>query len=144
MSDLILLGASRKITLTFKVKDDPSVQEFVLWPDRINRVPRVIFELCRANKGSPKNGAPGRSPVDCYLDEGMIWEMTAKEAQRLFESKAPIVSPAGEAPGVPDVSPEPRDVPRSEAMRKLEASILASDPHAKSMEIKPPPAPVAP
>lgn len=102
MNDLVLVGAQRRITLMVKLPGNRKPMPITFWPatpqhpNRVNRCPRDIWEALRKKKQSPRQDQQAeRSPIEEYLETGLLWAMNPGEANAINEGRRPLISPAG-------------------------------------------------
>jgi len=114
MSDLVLVGAQRRITMMVMVPGNRNPQPITFHPstaetpNRVNRVPRGIWEMLLKKKGSPRQDmTEEQSPLTEYLETGLLWEMNSSSAQLVLDGKMKNVSPHGATGGA--YRPKPRE-----------------------------------
>lgn len=102
MSEYVLVRALRRITLTFLVNGNVKAQSITCHPKKddgtpkVTRVPPEIWKQLLARKGSPrKDGTPPKSPLEEYLDAGLLWTVTADHANQIHEGTLIDESPRG-------------------------------------------------
>ncbi len=152
---LIFIGATKRVTVGFPVKGQRVPAFFTFWPNRINRVPADVWGVMLAKKSSPNEntGEEIAGPVEQYLQTGILWEMTAEQAQAIHDGQRPLTSPMGPMAGLSTYSPpEPKreNHPPTPAQQELETGLKAADPELNRIDmgeipeaqVKPPPAPV--
>lgn len=102
-ADLVLVGAQRRITLMLKTPESRKPVPITFWPvskehpNRVNRCPRDVWmKLMNEKKGSPRqDGDKIRSPLEEYMETGLLWEMNPSLANAVKDGKARSVSPQG-------------------------------------------------
>ena len=152
-TELIFVGATKRISVGFFVPNNVNPQYFTFWDGKINRVPADIWGAMLAKKSSPHEltGEEVPGPVEQYLGAGILWTMTAEQAQMIHEGKRPMMSPAGPDAGKSTYTPpEPRRGELTPEQKALEASLGAADTQLDRIDmgeidnsqVKPPPAPV--
>lgn len=94
--DTVFVGAQRRITLTTLVPGNRAPQTITFWPGRVTRCPREVWESLKKKKQSPRQDmADQRSPIEEYIETGLLWEMNADQANMVAEGKVKAVSPFG-------------------------------------------------
>ena len=142
------IGTTRRITLGFMIPGDRRPQFFTLWPNRVNRCPPAIWGKLLAAKGSMRPDGSRLSPLEEYLESGIVWEMSPEEANRIVDGEGRIIAPRGMNAGIPKASPREPEIPNKTAAElEMESRILSADPNPDRFEptgdteIKPPPLP---
>lgn len=124
MSEVIYVGAQRRITLTFKVEGERKPKHFTFWPPntehprRPNKCPADIWTHCMGKKQSPRfDQGEQYSPLEEYLEKGILWTLTPQQANAVNEGKMPNVSPHG--PMSSAVRPQPREAGQVEGLKHI-------------------------
>lgn len=155
MTDMVLAGCTKRITLYFNVPNERKPRKITLWPPtaeqprRINRCPRAIWNPLLAKKGSPRDdGQDALAPLEEYLIEGLVWEIHPETAQVIHDGRRPHMSPLGpEAGENTHVPREPNVEPLTAGQREVLDRVpvpTAEEGFIDSGAIKPPAVPPTP
>lgn len=138
-----LYGAQRRISCGYHVPGNVKPQYFTFWPGRTNRIPSELVEKLREMKGSKRDDGEEISPFDEYLDSGMLWKMTATEANRILDAGGRPM-PHKEGAGENTNAPEMKDLGLTTKEQAVVNSIPTPTTHTIETQGKaaPPPAPV--
>ena len=140
---MILVGAQKRITLTWMNKGERKARSITFWPksrkhpNRINKCPEEIWQRLLAKKGGLRyDNEERRSPLEEYLQAGILWQITGAQAQLIHEGKRPLMSPLGPEAGHINHSPkEPTVDDLTPGQRMLMDRIIASDPQFSEVDL---------
>ena len=109
MSNVILVGAQRRITFMVNMKGTKKARPFTFWPgQRINKCPREVWDLMLKKKGSIREDTGlSTSALEEYLETGLLWELTPKQANLIASGKIKNASPNGPIGSI--ARPQPRE-----------------------------------
>ena len=109
MSNVILVGAQRRITFMINMKGTKKAKPFTFWPgQRINKCPREVWDIMLKKQGSLREDTgKSTSPLEEYLETGLLWELTPKQANLIASGKVKNTSPHGPIGSM--VRPQPRE-----------------------------------
>lgn len=118
--------------MTFKLKGERKARAITFRPpdknvpNRVNRCPRDIWDALMKKKGSPRQDQDKvRSPLEEYLETGLLWTMSPKQALAVHEGKMKAISPMGPNGGAYRPSPrEPQPVPGLEHAQDLNSATI--------------------
>ena len=131
MTELVLVGAQRRVTMMVNLPASDGrprkAQPITFWPsskkhpNRVNRIPRNVWDMLRKKKGSPRQDLqPEQSPLDEYLETGILEVLNSNQANSINEGKTRFVSSKGEhANTVPHPPREPESLSELEHLSEI-------------------------